>query len=292
MKDNESDRTERENRRRAPAPPEPGDWETLDEPETEEAEYPPPRRRRAARRERAVVLFADEGGSIIRAGDEALEEDDLPVLNAFRQFLEAERKRARRQLVRLMVLFSIAVLAALAGGVYVVRDWMRQVARGVENEKSRTESIRSESFSNIQTVARAAVTLKRDVMEGAKKSAAVEADLERQRAELARLMDTIVTLEIENAMLQRSVRKIEDEPFVPRVETARPAPEPDFAPPPARAIAPPPADRPSPAPLPEPPARALPAAPAALEPPAPPPAETQAGMTPGGVRFRLPLPPE
>ncbi len=187
------------------------DWEYEEEPV----------RRPRSRRERAVVLFTDESGSIIRAGDAALDEDDLPVLTAFREFLEVERRRTRRQIRRLIAGFILGFAGVAVAGTWLVRQWILRFEERLETEKALAFERQSETASNLQTVAHAAVALHREVQKSTQKSAAVESDLARQREEMKRLLDSLRVLEVENALLERAVRRLEPErpvaplPFVP-----------------------------------------------------------------------------
>jgi len=249
--------------------PLPPDWEEYEE---------EPVRRSRPRRERAVVLFTDEGGSLIRAGDTALDEDDLPVLTAFREFLEAERRRTRRQIRRLIALFIAGFALVAAGGTWLVRLWVLQLEARLETEKVQTLVRQAETTSNLQTVARTAVALKREVAESAQKSAAVEADLARQREEVARLLDSLRALEVENALLERAVRRME---LVPPAPSSFP-PSASMPPTPTSTLDTVTVER-------------RPPEMSAAEPRPPPSQVSEAPLTqttPAGIRFRLPLPKE
>ena len=244
----------------------------------EEEESPAPRRKR--RRERAVVLFADQGGSIIRAGDESLDEESLPVLTAFRQFLEAERKRARRQMVILIACFTVAVLALAGGGGWYVWTILKRMENGMETDKVRFEEERLAAVTNLQNVAHAAVTLRKDVLDTRKTSTVLQQKVSEQSGELSKLLDTITGLEIQNALLQNSVRKLDEKSEPPEPPPDFPAPLPDVRAGPVQPPvfrAPPPVSSVEPVPAPA----ANPAAPA-----------VSPSGSPGGVPFRLPLPRE
>jgi hypothetical protein len=276
-RDDRDERDDREGRRRERAARDADD----------EGERP----RRHAHRERGVVLFADQSGSIIRAGDEALEED-LPVLNAFRQFLDAERRRARRQLITMITVFTVVLAGLAGGGAWFLRHTLERMETGIAADKIRQQEERLVTVSNLQTVAKAAVSLRKDVLDTRTATSALQDKVKDSFSELDRLLDTITTLELQNATLQRSVRKLDPPP-----EKA-PAPEPPDAfeslPP-----APPPAAVPKletmreparPAPAAEPPPPVL--APEPVRPDAPPAAPDGGAVdrTPGGVPFRLSLP--
>jgi hypothetical protein len=267
---------------------EPAEPDDTDEEDLEEEAPAPRRRRKRPRRERAVVLFADQAGSIIRSGDEELDEDSLPVLNAFRQFLEAERRRAKRQMLLLIAGFTVVLAVLAGGGGWYVWTTLRRVETGLESDKVRSEEDRLAVISNLQNVARAAVTLKKDVLDTRKTSAILQDRVVEQSGELTRLLDTITTLEIQNSKLQRSMKKLDvardEAAFQPALEPAAPA-EPPPPGPEARVA------------WSNPPMRAASAIPPASEEPVMAPAQPAAnnpavsgGTTPGGVPFRIALP--
>jgi hypothetical protein len=244
------------------------------------------RSRRPLHRERGVVLFADQSGSIIRAGDEALEED-LPVLNAFRQFLDAERRRARRQMIIMITVFTVILVGMAVGGTWFVRKALSRMETGIESDKVRFEEDRLATVSNLQTVAKVAVSLKKDVLDTRTTSSVLQEKVKKQSGELDKLLDTISTLEIQNSTLQRAMRLL-DKAMEPSYERPEPVireqgPRQPFAEPVSRrpepAIAPAPAAEIYPAPV----AR-IPGDPSGRAP------ETVSDLTPGGVPFRLPLP--
>jgi hypothetical protein len=255
------------------------------EPDFEEEEEPV--RRRRSRRERGVVLFADRSGSIIRAGEDT-DEESMPVLNAFRQFLEAERRRSRRQMITLVCVFSVLVAALLGSGGWYLKSRLASLESGIESDKIRSQEDLLASVSNIQSVARTAVSLKKDVIDTRKISAVLNEKVAEQSGELSKLIDTITTLEIQNSLLQGSVRKIGEgrqrpDPALdweayPTLETRSPVPPP--APPVPAPQAVPIREEAKPIPAWEPPQAAGPAD----ETPVP------VDTTPGGVPFRLPLP--
>ncbi len=255
-------------------------------------------RRPHARRERAVVLFADPAGSIIRAGDEVPDEESLPVLTAFRQFLEAERRRARRQMAALIAACLLAMIALAGGGVWYLRTALIRVKNDAEADKVRNEEFRLAAVSNLQGVARAASALGQDVRDARYTSRILQERVTAQNDALSKLLDTITTLEIQNSMMQRALRKLDQPrpppPDMPELEP-REEPEPPLPGPEARVTlaAPPPRAEPLWRAAPPPPPETVPETETVApgEPLVfPPPAASASGTTPGGVPYRLPLP--
>lgn len=244
-----------------------------------------PVRRRRPRRERGVVLFADRSGSIIRAGEDT-DEESMPVLNAFRQFLEAERRRARRQMITLVCVFSALVAGLLGAGGWYLRTRLASLENGIESDKILSQEERLAAVSNMQMVARTAVSLKKDVVDTRKLSVVLNEKVAEQSGELAKLIDTITTLEIQNSLLQGSVHKLGE-------SREKPAPATDYEAYGPVEVAKPPAPAPAAAPRLAPPPEEEPVVPARVPVKAagsPDETPVPAGTTPGGVPFRLPLP--
>ena len=106
----------------------------------------------------------------------AVSPESLPVLNAFREFLEREREQTRRRMFGLMSLFFVILVAMLAAGGIVAMFFLGRV--------------RGEVGTGLQAVAAA----REDVAD-------VQKSVEDGAAEINRLRETITSLEVENTML-------------------------------------------------------------------------------------------
>jgi hypothetical protein len=192
----------------------------------------------------------------------------------------------------LIAVFTVILLGLAGGGFWFVRNALHKVEVGIETEKVRSQEERLSTVSNLQDVAKVAVSLKKDVIDTRNASSVIQEKVKAQSTELTRLLDTITTLEIQNSTLQRSVGLLDKS-----LGENGGRGDPDVPAPPPPASLPQPGPRqpyvPAPAPAPAPSVEPAPPSAMVLPPSAPAPAPgVIVDRTPGGVPFRLPLPKE
>jgi hypothetical protein len=182
---------------------------------------PPPR----ASIGQLVRTGAPAGGSglPVLADDAALSLESMPVLNAFRQFLDAERRRARRRQMALAGVFIALLAAVMAVGVIVGRRHLARMQAEVDAAREESVRDRAESEEHMRRMALTAADMSdareqvqqdlRGVAEGTaalrqeltNQLRAARQELVRQVAfqtnEILRLQDVIASLQIENAQL-------------------------------------------------------------------------------------------
>ena len=163
-----------------------------------------------------VSLRMDGSGAILRAGDAALSAESLPVLNAFREFLEAERRRARRQVMAWGVVILLFVVGALAGGYVVARRFMDRVHTDLALAREQNEKVRTEAVAKIENVAQMAGQLNAGIAEQRKVVEQGQHELKTrittQSDDLKFLRESLQSLEVENALLQSTVQGLRSRP--------------------------------------------------------------------------------
>lgn len=145
----------------------------------------------------------------VLAGDPTLSEESLPVLNAFRKFIDSERRRARIRLIWACVAFAV-ILAAVLGGILAIgRSRADQLRDEIASARQQADVVRSTADAGLRKAADAAILLKRDIDRGlrATQSNMVNQIVTRD-GEIERLKETISSLEIENAMLTGKLKDI------------------------------------------------------------------------------------
>ena len=167
--------------------------------------------RRPAERGAHIVLREERG--ILRADDDALSPDSMPVLNAFREFLDVERRRSRNRVIALSAFFTVLLLAVIGGGLVAARIFWKRTRAELQVQQSRVELVRVVTESNLQTFAAAATDqLARAIASDKAAIGDARSQLDRRTQEssneVARLRETLEGLEVENAMLAYSVRDI------------------------------------------------------------------------------------
>ncbi len=142
----------------------------------------------------------------VLAGSPALSEESLPVLNAFRQYLDTERRRARIRLVWAAFTFAVLLVAVLSAVLYLGRARADQLTAEIQAARKQAEGVRTSADAGLRE---AADSLKRDIafgLQAARSNAASE--IGTRDVEIDKLKDTISSLEVENAMLMGKLRDV------------------------------------------------------------------------------------
>ena len=160
--------------------------------------------------------FDGTGGHLpIMAGDPAMSEEGLPVLSAFRKFLETERRKARRRFVWMSVLFAILMGGVLAAAAYLwsnrVRELRSDIA-GVRTEAAEAKvaaQVRTDAGEKAQRVAEIAVKSVSDVKNNLSAAQSnLAAEVVSRSGEIDRLKEMISSLQLENAVLISQVNAL------------------------------------------------------------------------------------
>jgi len=194
---------------------------------------------------------AGESQLPVLASDPALSADSLPVLDAFRQFLEEERRRTRRRMIRLMVVGGLIVLGIMGIVAWGIDQSIRQTRHDLHLTQMKASQLATVQAEQVGQVSLTASNLERRMIVERQKvqSVAVAAtnlqkiveaeklqnDLARgqtketindQQEEIQRLKELVTTLEIDNALLTGSIKDLKGEgdaaPEVKVPDEARP----------------------------------------------------------------------
>lgn len=155
------------------------------------------------------------------AGDPALNEDSLPVLNSFKKYLSDERRRARKRNLWLTLGFTVAFSGVLAAIVWLNSERISAIKSDVVDQKARVEKSRQEATSAIKKVAdgaaqastQTATTLHKDISRNilwahAVLSSNLTSELSGRDVEIDQLKDKISALEIDNTMLTKQLNEL------------------------------------------------------------------------------------
>jgi len=74
--------------------------------------------------------------------------DSLPVLEAFQEFLDAERRRARKRMLILTGVFAVFLVAVVGGGVVAVRRTFSGVERDFDSLKDKADAFAERTSEN------------------------------------------------------------------------------------------------------------------------------------------------
>jgi hypothetical protein len=169
----------------------------------------PPQSLRDAVRSRVdemPMLHPDRLPSRRPGGALAPRQESLPVLEAFQEFLDYERRRARRRLVAVMLAFTLILIGLLAGavffGIYAFTRFDGQLAAYAHDLEAQEHSARFgiEAVAEDARALRGGLIESRDTLDMMRGAMTSNATL--YRAEIARLQERVALLDVRQAALQ------------------------------------------------------------------------------------------
>jgi len=139
----------------------------------------------------------------------------LPVLEAFQEFLDNERRVARRRLVGLTLFFLLILLMAGGGGVALVTIQMKRMAVDYDNVVAKTDALQSAETSTLASLtaleSRIEVNdqlLTKQNEERLSTHQDVEARMEAERARIAEMESILENLATENTALKTDLDRV------------------------------------------------------------------------------------
>jgi hypothetical protein len=179
---------------------------------------------------------ANESQLPMLASDPSLSADSLPVLDAFRQFLEEERRRTRRRMIRLMTVGGLIVLGIMGVVAWGIDRSVRQTRRDLQVTQVKASQLATEQAEQVGKVSMTASNLERRMIlerQRVQSVAVAATNLQKiveaekirndqirgqtaetigdQQAEIQRLKEMITSLEIDNALLTGSIKDLQGE---------------------------------------------------------------------------------
>ena len=131
--------------------------------------------------------------------------DSLPVLQAFHEFIESERKTARNRLITLSLFFIAVVISVIAAAMFVSVTFFDQV-------RSDVNIVQAESVNTRQQLATARAATERALTGLDERTALLRQDIikdDKQRTSLAsklgQMDEVIIMLELENSSLKKNL---------------------------------------------------------------------------------------
>ncbi|MEI6564651.1 MAG: hypothetical protein WCO42_10145 [bacterium] len=152
------------------------------------------------------------------AGDRALNEDSLPVLNSFKKFLDQERRRGRRRMLWALLGFTLVFASVLAVIVWLSSERVKEIKADIRQTGARLDRSKEAAEFEIQKVAskadqaaaRNALAMRSDITRNilwahSALSSNMTTELSGRDSEIERLKEKVSSLEIDNAMLTGQV---------------------------------------------------------------------------------------
>ncbi len=146
----------------------------------------------------------------VLASDAALSEDSMPVLSAFREFLELERRRSRVRLMWISLLFAVLFASSVAVLLWMGHERVRELKADIGAANEIVEASRVDANAEIKklsaTAQQSIEAMKQDLNRSVSSAQValgsnITVGLKNQDAELDLLKEKLSALEIENAML-------------------------------------------------------------------------------------------
>jgi hypothetical protein len=157
-------------------------------------------------------------------------------LDAFRQFLEEERRRTRRRMIRLMTVGGLIVLGIMGVVAWGIDRSVRQTRRDLQVTQVKASQLATEQAEQVGKVSMTASNLERRMIlerQRVQSVAVAATNLQKiveaekirndqirgqtaetigdQQAEIQRLKEMITSLEIDNALLTGSIKDLQGE---------------------------------------------------------------------------------
>lgn len=131
------------------------------------AELLSPAKREAGR---GIVPRAGLDGGTALAGKDPFA--SLPVLGAVRQFIDNERRRTRRMILNLVLLFAVVLMSFVAAFIYIAEIQLGRVKTDLEKGQATISAAASQIGSLKKDIAEEAQRLDRQLAEGGKQAEA------------------------------------------------------------------------------------------------------------------------
>lgn len=157
----------------------------------------------------------------VLAGDPALDEDSLPVLNSFKKFLDQERRRARKRILWVLMGFTVAFSGVLVLIVWLNGERVNALKTDILQEKAVAEKTRQEASAEIRKVAEGAAmsatqnatAMRKDITRNilwahSVISSNLSSELSGRDGEIDQLRTKVDALEIENTMLTKQINEL------------------------------------------------------------------------------------
>jgi len=155
------------------------------------------------------------------AGDPALNEESLPVLNSFKQFLDQERRKGRKRYIWSLVGFTAVFVCVLSiivklnfDRVHALRADLQQTSSRLDRSQQEAgEELKKMADTTAQSVEKNTATMRSDITRNilwahSALSSNMTSALTDRDGEMERLKEKVSTLEVENTMLARQVAEL------------------------------------------------------------------------------------
>jgi len=143
------------------------------------------------------------------------EHESLPVLQAFQQFLDIERKRTRSRMITLTLVLVVLFVLVAGISLTVALTYTRQFTKNFRDMKDQVttvqqdaEKVNSETRNALTNFENEASRLQRDVESVSQSTTEIKARTESYDAALTKLRETVNSLAAQNDSLRTDVARL------------------------------------------------------------------------------------
>jgi len=146
-------------------------------------------------------------------------QDNLPVLEAFQRFLDAERRKTRRRLLAVSLSFLVVLTAIVGGATFMGVAFFAELRRDfddIENSVARTRDNNLRIQEDAEKTLKAVEKQRHEIMadyENEKKSLStaqseIESQMRSHTTALDEIKAMVATLKSENSLLKKTIARI------------------------------------------------------------------------------------
>lgn len=160
----------------------------------------------------------------VLAGDPSINEESLPVLNSFKQFLEQERRRGRKRFIWGLLGFTVVFSCVLGGIVWMNKEQDQALKADIQQTSTLLERTRKDAEAELkkvsdktdkaaQSLAKNAASVRSDITRNilwahSTLASNINSELNGRDTEIERLKEKVSTLEVDNTLLARQVDEL------------------------------------------------------------------------------------
>lgn len=161
----------------------------------------------------AVSLVKMGQGALLRGSQLPtkiqLSKEDLPVLAAFQEFLELERRRTRNNVIALSLFFTFVLFASILSAYFVGSSLIRQMKIDFNGLQTDIRTTQSDTSSTLAKIKKDSEKLNNRIeSQGEKMAVDLNKGLSGQMAEISSVKKTTGELQEENEKLRKELEDI------------------------------------------------------------------------------------
>jgi len=162
----------------------------------------------------AVSLAKTGHGSLTHGSAAALtripiSKENLPVLAAFQEFLEMERRRTRNNVIALSLFFSFVLFGCILSAYFIGNALIRQMKTDLRGLESDVRLTRTDTITTLDSIKRESESINRQITsQNEKITVELNKGLSGQMTEISSVKEATDNLQKENEAIKEDVAKM------------------------------------------------------------------------------------